>query len=206
MAIWRAASTHLRRLGMAWFIAAFLPLPALLTIDPETNAQLASLYLGGSSAWMAAEIFRSDGHRPNAEGDAKALALFIALFANLTLFIALGSSVGIKSNIPFVLMASLSVTPALGLVPWLAIRIAQGHTAIFLAAVVVAAAKLAACVVARVAYGPDYVEQGYVAADWRTAKLMISIFWSLTVGLSLAAFVADRFRFHRRGEPPSTVA
>ena len=24
---------------------------------------------------------------------------------------------------------------------------------------------------------PDYIERGYVAADWRVAKLMISLFW-----------------------------
>jgi hypothetical protein len=48
-------------------------------------------------------------------------------------------------------------------------------------------AKLAACVAARVAYGPGFIEQGYVAADWRTAKLMISLFWGQVVAMSAVA-------------------
>jgi len=33
--------------------------------------------------------------------------------------------------------------------------------------------------------------QGYVAADWRTAKLMITLFWSFSTLLSLGLFLAD---------------
>ena len=35
------------------------------------------------------------------------------------------------------------------------------------------ATKLAACIVARIVYGPDYIAQGYVSADWRAAKLVL---------------------------------
>jgi hypothetical protein len=55
-----------------------------------------------------------------------------------------------------------------------------------LAAVLLLAAKLAACVAARVAYGPGILEQGYVAADWRRATLMISLFWGHATLMSVA--------------------
>ena len=87
-------------------------------------------------------------------------------------------------------MAALSAIPALGLAPWLMFRIKHQYAAIILGATIVAAAKMAACVVARFVYGPNYIAEGYVAADWRTAKLMISLFWIFTAALSLGLIIA----------------
>jgi hypothetical protein len=61
------------------------------------------------------------------------------------------------------------------LVPALAVRFRNALGAILPAAVLLPAAKLAACVLARVVYGPGFIERGYVADDWRTAKLMIAL-------------------------------
>ena len=82
------------------------------------------------------------------------------------------------------------VSPALGLVPWLTLRLRQPWGAIILGAMIVALIKIAACVVARVVYGPDYIAQGYVSADWQTAKLMISLMWAGTLLISALALVA----------------
>jgi hypothetical protein len=82
-------------------------------------------------------------------------------------------------------MATLCATPAVGLVPALAVRLRQPMGATLLAAVMLLAAKLLACIVARLVYGPGFIEQGYVAGDWRTAKLMISVYWGLVVGMSV---------------------
>ncbi|HZN69387.1 MAG TPA: hypothetical protein VFB66_29195, partial [Tepidisphaeraceae bacterium] len=71
-------------------------------------------------------------------------------------------------------------------------------------AMLVLAAKLAACVVARIVYGPDYIAQGYVAADWRSAKLMISLFWTYSTLLSLVLFVAD-YRALKGPRPTTAV-
>jgi hypothetical protein len=62
----------------------------------------------------------------------------------------------------------------------------------------VLAAKLAGCVVARIVYGPDYIERGYVSADWRSAKLMISLFWSFSTLLSVGLLMADYRSCKRR--------
>jgi hypothetical protein len=82
-------------------------------------------------------------------------------------------------------MAIFAAVPAIGMAPWLSQRIEQQYAAIFAGATLVVTAKLLACVVARFVYGPNYVEQGYVAANWQTAKLMISLFWTFTIVSSL---------------------
>ena len=65
------------------------------------------------------------------------------------------------------------------------------YAAILFSGFLVGGCKIAGCVVARVVYGPDYIAQGYVSADWRTAKLMISLFWSFSTLLSLGLLFAD---------------
>jgi hypothetical protein len=65
------------------------------------------------------------------------------------------------------------------------------YAAIIFSGFLIFACKLAGCVAARVVYGPDYIAQGYVAADWRTAKLMITLLWSFSTSLSLGLLLAD---------------
>jgi len=108
-----------------------------------------------------------------------------------------GSFAGVQSNIPLPILAVLGIAPSFGLVPWLTLRLRQPYAAIVLGAFAVALIKLAACVVARIVYGPDYIAQGYVSADWRTAKLMISLMWLGTLFVSGFALLACRRRFAR---------
>jgi hypothetical protein len=189
--MFRLAMAHLRELTPTWAFAALLPVPLLLATDPVHNADIKCLYLGLASGWLAVELFRYGGlpeSRPT--WCAKLLAIGIAITANVSLFIVLGLSVGVRAHFPFPLMAALSATPAIGLAPWLATRIRQPYAVIILGATIVVGAKLAACVVARFVYGPNYIAEGYVAGDWRTAKLMITLFWVFTVALSLVLFIA----------------
>jgi hypothetical protein len=89
-------------------------------------------------------------------------------------------------------MAVLSAIPAIGVMPWMLRRVSRHpYAAIIFSGFLVFACKLAGCVVARIVYGPDYIAQGYVAADWRTAKLMITLLWSFSTLLSLGLFLAD---------------
>ena len=55
---------------------------------------------------------------------------------------------------------------------------------------IVGTIKIVACGVARIVYGPDFIALGYVAGDWQTAKLMISIMWTGTVAVSILGLVA----------------
>jgi hypothetical protein len=177
----------LRQLISAWAFTALLPIPILVATNPKTHTDVKCLYLGLASAWFATEVFRSDGGLTSrAVWRDKVLAVLIALTFNVGLFIVLGLSIGVRSGIPFPLMAAFSAIPALGIAPWLSQRVRQQYAVIILGATMVALAKLAACVVVRFVYGPNYVEAGYVAADWQTAKLMISLFWGFTIALSLA--------------------
>ena len=64
--------------------------------------------------------------------------------------------------------------------------------------------KIGACVVARIVYGPDYIAQGFVSADWQTAKLMISLMWAGTLFASALALVACHRRYAFR-QPGGTL-
>jgi hypothetical protein len=191
----------LRQVAGAWLAAACLPLPALLMTSPATNADVSCLYLGLASAWLAVEILRCGGYPSSrAELSAKLATLCIALAINGALFIALGSSVSVRSNIPFALLALFAIIPSLGLVPWMVLKLRNSLTALVLSALVLLVAKLSACVVARLVYGPDYMEHGYVAADWRMAKLMISMTWLLITLISVG-MLAGCFRQVQVAQP-----
>ena len=170
-------------------------------MNPATNADVACLYLGLASAWLAIEILRCGGYpRSRAELRAKIGTIWFALAINVAFFIMLGLSVSVRSNIPFPLLGLLAIIPSLGLVPWMALKLRKPLATLVLSAFVVMAAKLSACVVARIVYGPDYMEHGYVAADWHTAKLMISLAWSLITAISLGMLALSYLRFEETTE------
>lgn len=188
---------------MPWGFALLLPVPVLLTGAETNGSDIGALYLALGAAWLATEAFRPGSQPETARGwRARISALLICLGVNALLFTALGLAGGVKSNVPLPLMAAFGVTPALGLVPWLTLRLRQAYGAIVLGALIVGLIKIAACVVARVVYGPDYIALGYVSADWQTAKLMISLMWAGTLLASTLALVACHRRFVR---PESTA-
>ena len=187
-----SASKELRAIAMTWAVAAILPLPVLAVAGPTVGADLSCLYLGLGCGWLVAEFHRTLGSPASLPAwRTRTLAVALAVAANVILFVFFGLAAGVRTHFPFPLMAALSAVPALGMTPWLVRRFRQPYGAILLGGMIVLAAKLAACVVARVVYGPDYIAQGYVAADWRSAKLMISLFWSFSTLLSLGLFFAD---------------
>ena len=200
--MFRETMTLLRTLATTWTAAALLPIPVLLVSDPARSVEISCVYLGLASAWLATEILRFGGY-PESRGTwlTKMMAIWVALTANATLFIALGLLVRVRSNIPFPLIAVFAVIPSIGLVPWMTLRLREPFKAIVLSAFILMAAKLAACVVARIVYGPDYIEHGYVAADWRTAKLMISLTWMIATTISLGLLVSSYWEFQAEAEP-----
>ena len=190
-----SAVAHLKNLWMTWIAALFLPLPVLMVSNPAESSNIACCYLGIASAWLASEIFRAGGLPDSrSEWSAKTLATFIALVPNVALFIFMGASIDIDSGIPFPLVAILSAIPAIGVVPWLITRVRQQYAALFFAALVVGSAKMIGCVVARIVYGPNFLADGYIAGDWRTAKLMISTFWALNIAMALGLLFAGYMR------------
>ncbi len=188
--------SDLRRLLMPWGFALLLPMPVLLTGADNNEADIGTLYLGLGAAWLAAEAFRPGSEPVTVTAWRRRIfALLICLGVNAVVFTVLGLAAGVRSNIPLPLLAAFAVSPALGLVPWLTLRLRQPFGAMVLGAMIVALIKLAACVVARIVYGPDYIAQGYVSADWQTAKLMISLMWAVTLLASALALVVCHRRF-----------
>ena len=194
---------NLRRLLMPWGFALLLPLPVLLTGADSNGAEIGTLYLALGGAWLGTEAFRP-GSQPTtvAAWRTRIAALMICLVVNAVVFAGLGLAGEVKSNIPLPILAAFGICPALGLIPWLTLRLRQPYGAMVLGALIVGSIKIAACVVARIVYGPDYIAQGYVSADWRTAKLMISLMWAGTLLVSALALVACHRRFAAHHSEP----
>lgn len=187
-------------MGM-WAVAAFLPLPILVATDPANSADVSCLYLGVINAWLVTEFHRSWGLPGSATSwRARMLAIISAISVNVALFVGFGLAAGVQTHFPFPLMAVLSALPAVGIMPWMLRRVSQHpYAAIIFSGFLIFACKLAGCIVARIVYGPDYIAQGYVAADWRTAKLMITLLWSFGTLLSLGLLLADYRSCARKG-------
>lgn len=197
----RSVASELREVAMMWAFAAILPIPILVATDPARSADISCLYLGLASGWLATEFHRFGG-APISPGAwrTRMFAVALSIGVNVALFVSFGLAAGVQSHFPFPLLAALSAIPAVGMTPWLIRRVGNPFGAIILGGMLVFAAKLAGCVAARIVYGPDYIAQGYVAADWRTAKLMISLLWTLSTLLSLALLLAD-YRSCQRTSP-----
>ena len=193
----------LRPVATTWLVAACLPLPALLLTNPATNVVVACLYLGLASTWLATQILKSSGY-PDSRSAwlTKTTSIIAALAVNTLFFIVCGTMISVRSNIPFPLLAALAVIPSVGLVPWMTLRIGEPFKAIVLSAFILMLCKLSACVVARVVYGADFLERGYVGGDWRTAKLMISLTWTLITTISLGSLVHGYWQFDKSASVP----
>lgn len=173
----------LRGLAYQGAIAGLLPLPALFMARSSMTADLAALYLGLASAWLAADAFR-DRPVDRAAWLNRMCALGLILSVNVGLFGFLGVVSEIESHIPFPLIAGLAAVPALGLIPWLTLKLRHPYQAIVLGGACVGGMKILGCIVARIIYGPDALRDGFMAADWRTAPVMIGCFWVGTILVS----------------------
>ena len=191
----------LRDAAMGWVFSILLYAPLALRVGGNVGTDLAVLYLSIAGAWLATEILRRGGLPATVrEWSARMAAIFFATVANTALFVALADASGMESTIPLWLVGLLSVFPVVGLVPWMMLRVREATGTIVLGALVLLGVKLAACVVARIVYGPRYIELGYVSSDWRTAKLMISLFWGTSTLISVGCVLHSLLLFKGDGE------
>lgn len=189
---------ELRHLLFPWAFALLLPMPMLMAGGEVVNSDIAVLYLALGAAWLAVEAFHPNrAPASTTEWRARMGALLVYLVSNAAVFSVFGHLAQIQSNIPLPILAALGIAPSLGLVPWLVLRLRHPFAAIVLGGFAVMLIKLSACVVARMVYGPDYIAQGYASADWRTAKLMISLMWGGTLVVSGLGCLASYRRFAR---------
>lgn len=188
----------LSRLGIIWghwLAAACLPVPFLIAVNPVDRGETGCIYFGIACAYLAITVMRAGGlPASTSEWWSRMGSIAIACVVDLAVFILTGIAFHVKTNLSFPIMAGLSAVPAIGLVPWLMLRLRKPLPAMVFGAVLVLCAKLFGCVVARFYYGAQYDEQTHVANDWTTAKLMICVFWAGVILESLAALIAA----HRR--------
>lgn len=179
---------EVRSLLLPWGFSLLFPLPLIMVEPGAVNSDIVTLYVGLSLAWLATEVFRKVEIARSPERWRARIAAFLVLASlNMLVFVAAGLSSPPKSNIPWPLLVCLASAPAIGLVPWLVLKMKQPQGAIVMAALIVGGTKLFGCVIARMVYGPDFLRLGYVAADWQTAKLMISCMWTGTLLVSVVA-------------------
>jgi hypothetical protein len=126
------------------------------------------------------------------------LPVFVLACLSAAVFVLFRAVPRKVSGLPIPLLAFLALTPGLGLVPYLTLRIGRPFAAIVFAAFIVASIKLASCVVVRVAYGPTALEDGFMSGDWQAAKVMISLFWLGTLTVSGALAIASRRLLRRK--------
>ena len=199
--------TEFRSQLAVWALAMLLPLPAL-TLAPDSGCDMALAYLGFGAALLVAELFQKErlAHAtPNTENknlwQAKMMVLALGALISAGVFMAFAAAIGAQSNLPLWFLAFGSVTPALGVVPYFTVRTGKPFLAIFLTALLLLPVKLASCVIVRLGYGPNALANGYMAADWGTAKLMISLFWAFAIMASVIFFALAARDFSRRTAP-----
>ncbi len=199
-------ASRLRSIMGIWGITAFLPLPILALTDPDRSADLSCLYLAISNALLVTEAHRSWGLPGTVYSwRARTLTITTVTFVNVALFIAFGCVTGVQTSFPFPLMAVLSVIPALGVLPWMLRRVSQDpYAAVVFTGFLMGTCKILGCAAARIVYGPEALAEGFMAADWRTAKLMITVMWILSTLLSLGLLLADYRYFAHRDAGHST--
>lgn len=176
--------SELRLLLLPWGMSLLFPMPMLLVGGESASSDLATLYIGIGAAWLVGEAFRRENKPPQSACRARIFAVLVFLAINVLAFWVMGGIGPIQSNIPWPLLCFLAVIPAVGLIPWLVLRIGHPHAALVVAGLIVGSIKICGCIVARIVYGPDFIALGYVSADWTTAKLMISVMWGGTILVS----------------------
>jgi len=187
----QSAVGELRSMLLTSVVAAALPLPLLVATNVAKSADISCVYLGLATAWLVIEFYRSIGIPDSLNAwRIRMLAIATAVLCNVTLFAAFGIAAGVQTRFPFPLMALLSSIPAIGIMPWMLRRVRNPFASIVLGAGLMLLAKLAACTITAIVYGDEYAGR-HVAADWRTAKLMISLYWIFSTLLSVGFLFAD---------------
>ena len=205
--------TEIKLLLQGWPITVVVSSLVLVATTATENSDYPLMCLGLGCALLAARAFgpafppgEPDTSAPEQAWTIRMSAVSITTLAAAAGFSLVSADFRASSGLPIPLLAVLTVTPALGIVPFLAMRTGKPFAAVVLAAFIVGLIKIASCVVVRIVYGPDALADGYMAGDWQTAKLMISLFWIGTVIVSVVSAVACRRRFNAllTSGPPGT--
>ena len=189
---------------LPWWAVTVVVSGLVMAATPANGVSDYSLMcLGLGCAILAARAFGQERRRGETATESpeniwtiRMSAVSITMFAAAAAFSLMSAKARVSHGLPVPMLAVLTSTPALGIVPYLTLRIRKPFAAVVFSAFIAGAIKLASCVVVRIVYGPDALADGYMAGDWHTAKLMISLFWTGTVLVSLGCAIACRHRFN----------
>jgi hypothetical protein len=99
------------------------------------------------------------------------------------------------------LFATLAVVPALCCVPFLAVTTGRPYAAVLFAALLLAAVKLAGCVVAVLVYGWNAQAEGHLTLPWERPNLLVWLCLAGAMALSAVLYPLGRRAFLTRTTP-----
>ena len=97
------------------------------------------------------------------------------------------------------MLATLAVVPALGCVPYLTLATGRPHAAVLFVVFILAAVKMAGCVVVRVVYGPTALADGRMSLPWEAPNLLVWLCLGGAVACSAVMYPLGRRAFVRPG-------
>jgi hypothetical protein len=188
-------SRELRDLLPAWAVLVLLPVPVATFWNVGAGRDFTYSYLFLACALLTAEQFGRPaavgaGIRPTGrtirDWRAKMTALVLAVVGAagvLTTFVWAMTG-QIDATIP--LFAVLAVLPAVGCVPFVAIKTGQPYLAVLFAIVLLTAIKLAGCLVVVLIYGWNSQAEGRLTLPWERPNLLV---WLCLGGASVSSAV-----------------
>ena len=202
----RTVSSELRDLIPVWAFAVLLPVPLATFWHEGSGRAFAYAYLFLGAAVMAAEAFRRESPEAGtpAVWRAKVVALALAMAAAAAVFTLAAWSITGDADPVVPVLAVLAVVPALGCVPYMTLATGRPYTAVLFTVFLLAAVKLAGCVVVRVVYGPTALADGRMALPWENPNLLVWLCLAGALVCSAVLFPLGRREFLRT--TPATIA
>lgn len=189
-------SSEIRAILPVWAVALLLPIPMVTFWQEGPGRDFAYAYLFLGCSIMTAERFRRpfDGgleHQLTSHGTlglwrARMLALALATASAVCVFTAFAWAITGQVDELVPLFANQAVLPSLGCVPFVALRVGNPYSAVLFTCVLLAAVKLAGCVVVVIVYGWNAQVAGHLSLPWEQPNLLV---W-LCLGGSLACSAA----------------
>jgi hypothetical protein len=197
--------SELREMLPTWAVAVLLPVPVATFWHEGSGRDFAYAYLFLGCAILAAERFG----RADCQGSpggvrlwrAKMTALGLAMAAAASVFTAFAWAMVGQPDALVPLFAALAVVPALCCVPFLAIVTGRPYAAVLLAALLLAAVKLAGCVVAVFVYGWNAQAEGHLTLPWERPNLLVWLCLAGALVVSVVMYPLGRRAFLAQGMP-----
>src|SRR5262245_4793817 len=181
---------ELREMLPTWAVVVLLPLPMATFWHEGSGRDFAYAYLFLGCAILAAERFGRTARRGSAVGvplwRAKVTALGLAMAAAVGVFTAFAWAMIGRPDALVPLLAVAAIVPSLCCVPYLAVVTGKPYAAVLFTVFLLAAVKLAGCVVAVLVYGWNAQAEGHLALPWDQPNLLV---WLCLAGAMVVSVV-----------------